>query len=101
MDNNCINEILVNEENIENIELFCLLSQGNPGACSVLMELIKNIDHIKLIGFFTKIWYHQIIGARLWYIYKNECGRNINDLIDKDLAPFNKEYFYEKFEKHI
>ena len=101
MDSNYINDILVTENNIENLQLFYLLSDGNPDVCVVLTELIKNIDHIILKDFFTKIWYHAIIGARLWYIYENECNRNINELVEKDLTPFNRSYFIEKFEKYI
>jgi prolipoprotein diacylglyceryltransferase len=89
------------EENIQDFEIFCILSGRNPGACSVLMCLFKNIESEKLNDFFIKILNKEIVGARLWYIYKNECNENINELIDKDLTPFTDFYFYEKFEKYI
>lgn len=91
----------ISEENIDNFELFRALSKGNPGACNVLLELMTNIDNVKLDNFFIKILDKQILGSRLWYIYKNECNRNINELIEKDLTPFTDSYFYEKFEKFL
>ena len=85
----------------EYVELFQLLSKGNPGTCMVLMKLIEDIDSEILIDFFYEIIDRDIIGARLWYIYKNECNRNIGELINKDLALFTDHYFHEKFEKYI
>ena len=85
----------------EIFELFQLLSKGNPGRCMVIMKLIEDIDTEILIDFFNKIIDRDIIGARLWYIYKNECNMNINELINKDLTLFTDNYFYEKFEKYI
>lgn len=101
MDNNLINNFLITDKDVENIQVFCILSEGNPGACNVLMTLVKNIEHKKLKEFFIKIWELQIVGPRLWYIYKNECNKNINELIEKDLTEFNKTYFHEKFYKYI
>lgn len=94
-----MNNIL--EEELKNYEIFRILSGGNPGACNVLIKLTENIDHTKLNDFFVKILDKEITGSRLWYIYKNECNQNINELIDKDLTPFTDAYFYEKFEKYI
>jgi len=91
----------ISEENNDNFELFRVLSKGNPGACSVLMELIENVDNKILDNFLYKILDKEILGSRLWYIYKNECNRNINELINKDLTLFTDDYFYEKFEKYI
>lgn len=91
----------ITEENIENFEIFRILSQNNPGACSVIFELIKKIEHRELSIFFNKIIINNILGTRLWYIYKNECNMNINELIEKDLTPFTDTYFYEKFEKYL
>jgi len=85
----------------QEFEIFRVLSGGNPGACNVLFELIENIDSVKLDDFFIKILNKDIVGSRLWYIYKNECNKNISELIDKDLTPFTNAYFYEKFEKYL
>lgn len=98
MDDKYIN---ITEENVEDFQIFCFLSQGNPGACSILLRLIKNINNIELSIFLNKIISKAILGPRLWYIYKNECNNDINELIAKDLTPFDNEYFYEKFEKYL
>jgi hypothetical protein len=102
MENNYLN-LSIDKNNRENILLFYILSDGNPGASTILSKLIKEkekeIDTLK--QFFIKIYKHQIVGARLWYIYKNECNKDINELLNKDLTPFTNEYFYEKFERYI
>ena len=94
-------EVELSEENVENFEIFRFLSQKNPGACSVIVELIKNVEHKELVVFLKKIIVKNILGARLWYVYKNECNHDIKQLIEKDLTPFDDKYFYEKFEQFI
>lgn len=100
--NNNLN-LLFDENNRETAILFYILSDGNPGATSILSQFIKqnenDIDSLK--HFLKKIYKSQIIGSRLWYIYKNECNKDINELINKDLTPFTNKYFYEKLEKYI
>jgi hypothetical protein len=104
MDNTNLN-LSIDENITENNTLFYILSDGNPGAVSILSKLIKENEKEKEIDilkqFFIKIYQHQIIGARLWYIYKNECNKDINELLNKDLTPFTNEYFYKKFERYI
>lgn len=80
---------------------FKVLSKNNPGACHILFQLIENIDPEQLDPFFVKILENKILGPRLWYIYKNECNSNINELLEKNVTPFDDAYFYEKFEKYI
>ena len=33
-------DITITEDNVEDFKIFCFLSQGNPGACNILMNLI-------------------------------------------------------------
>lgn len=98
MDDENIN---ISEKDVDNFKIFCFLSQGNPGACILLLNLIKNVNHTELSIFFNKIIRNQILGPRLWYIYTNDCNKSINELINKDLTPFDNKYFYEKFEKYL
>jgi hypothetical protein len=84
-----------NEEKYKRKFIFRILSGGNQNACDVLLELIENIDDTKLDDFFIKILEKHITGARLWYIYKNECNKDINELIEKDLTLFTDVYFHE------
>jgi len=96
-----MDELNIDFTNIHNIEIFYIITKGNPGALTVLMEIYKQNNDGEILAFLHNIWKHQIIGTRLWYIYKNECNLNIQDLLSKDLTPFTNEYFYEKFEKYI
>lgn len=86
---------------ISRIETLNIITECNPGAVTVILEIYKNIDENDILLFFNKIWKLKIVGARLWYIYKNECNRNINELLSKDLTIFNNEYFHKNFERYI
>lgn len=82
------------------------LGVGNPGAYKVIDELFKTfkLDHTKydlIMNFIKNILNRDIVGARLWYIYKNEAKFNINELLNSNLDLFTNEYFYDKFEKYI
>ena len=78
----------------------CSITEGNPGAYTVMHNLMtSNYDQEFLTEFYKKLIDNKITGSRLWYIYKNECSCNINELILKDLTPFTDSYFYEKFER--
>ena len=86
---------------IGKIETLSIITKGNPGAVSIMLEIYKIYQEEDILLFLNKIWKQQIIGARLWYIYKNECNHSVLELLSKDLTPFTKSYFYEKFEKYI
>ena len=88
-------------EDIENIAIFTLITEGNPGSVKVMLELYRTRQSDEIAVFLNKIWRKKIIGARLWYIYKNECNNDISHILTKDLTPFTDDYFYEKFEKYI
>jgi hypothetical protein len=80
------------------------LGEGNPGAYKVVVELFKvlELDDTKqnlIMNFIKNLLTKDIVGARLWYIYKNEANLNINELLNINLDLFTNEYFYEKFEK--
>lgn len=81
------------------------LGEGNPGAYKVVVELFKviELDETKnelIMNLINDLLTKNIIGTRLWYIYKNEAKLNINNLLNINLEQFTDEYFYEKFEKY-
>lgn len=82
----------------EYFSIFYILSDGNIGAFTILLNLQNEIETPKLIRFLKNLWIKKIIGDRLWYIYKNECNESIHQLLKKDLTPFNERYFNEEFE---
>jgi len=88
-------------DDVKNIEVLSLITEGNPGSVTVMLELYRTYQTDEIVSFLNKIWKHKIVGARLWYIYKNECNHSVLELLSKDLTPFTKSYFYEKFEKYI
>lgn len=81
------------------------LGEGNPGAYKVVVELFKviELDNTKnelIINLINDLLTKNIVGERLWYIYKNEAKLEIHNLIYSNLDQFTDEYFYEKFEKY-
>jgi prolipoprotein diacylglyceryltransferase len=82
------------------------LGERNPGAHTVVAKMFGLIEqdeskNQEIMDFITKLLNNNIVGARLWYIFKNEAKTDINNLIKLDLSQFTNEYFYDKFEKYI
>lgn len=86
---------------INNVEMFYTITEGNPGSTKILFEIYKLYHDEEIIMFVNKLLNKRITGARLWYIYKNECCFSIQQLISKDLTQYTDEYFYDKFERYI
>ena len=81
------------------------LGDSNPGAYTVVTKLFEIIesDETKsdlVIQLINNLLSKNIVGTRLWYIYKNEAKLNITNLLNISLDQFTDEYFYEKFEKY-
>jgi len=88
-------------EDIQKIEVFCIITEGNPGAVAVMLKIYETQQDEDIVTFLNKIWKQKIIGTRLWYIYKNEVNQNVEELLSKNLTPFTNCYFYDKFEKYL
>lgn len=93
-------------ENMSELHLIMIaLGDKNPGAYTIVSKLFSEIreDKSKLnqtMNFIKNLLERDIVGARLWYIYKNESELNINKLLELNLDRFDNTYFYEKFEKN-
>jgi hypothetical protein len=94
-------DFMFKTENIKNIHVLKIITEGNPGSVTVMLEIYKTQQDDDILVFINQIWKQKIIGARLWYIYKNKCNLNIDELLSKDLTPFSDDYFNEKFEKYL
>lgn len=63
------------------------LSEGNPGALNVIMQLIKHsekIDPDAAFGPFAHLFSLDsfgIYGPKIWILYKDVCGENIVNMI--------------------
>ena len=59
------------------------LSEGNPGAISVCVSLLKNMEHVDPdnlfggLGGLLSLDTHKIYGSRIWMFYKDFCKENI------------------------
>jgi len=90
----------------DNMLVFYQLSNGNPGAVTVITQLLQIMDDDtyikeKVIAFLNTVLERNIVGARLWYLYKNEAKLNIQNLLQLKLDRFDDMYFHNKFEKYM
>jgi len=69
------------------LDVICVMSEGNPGAMWVLMEIIQksnNVDPQSFLGPLGPICHldnADIYGARIWMLYKDICGQNVPKMI--------------------
>lgn len=90
------------KDDLKNANLFYALTEGNPGCITALMSVLKLlVDDDEIVQFYNYIYKCKVTGARLWYIYKNVCNKDANELLYTDLSVYNDDYFYEKFEKYL
>ena len=94
-------DFIYKTEDIKNNNVLKIITNGNPGSVTIMLQIYKTQQDDDILVFINKIWKQKIIGTRLWYIYKNECNLDIDELLSKDLTPFTDDYFYEKFERYI
>lgn len=94
-------DFIFKTEDIKNNNVLKIITNGNPGSVTIMLQIYKTQQDDDILVFINKIWKQKIIGTRLWYIYKNECNLDIDELLSKDLTPFTDDYFYEKFERYI
>ncbi len=63
------------------------MSEGNPGALTVLIQLMKNADSLdpdSALGGFGSILNLDsmgIYGSHIWILYKYVCGENLRNMI--------------------
>lgn len=90
----------------DNMLIFYQLSNGNPGAVTVVTKLLHVMEEDTdkkedIITFLNTVLERNIVGARLWYLYKNEAKLDIHKLLQLELDQFDDMYFHNKFEKYM
>jgi hypothetical protein len=69
------------------MDILMVMSDGNPGAATVLMQLLKDgskIDPQDIFGGLGTIMAldtHGIYGPRIWMLYKDVCKEDLTSLI--------------------
>ncbi len=61
-------------------EVFLTVSQGNPGAITVVTQLLKTYPG-EFMGFVDKLVSLSLVGSELWVKYK-ECGNDLSRLAE-------------------
>ena len=80
MNSEVINERIEPTDNSSDV--IFKLAQGNPGAISVLLQLIKKLGEMKSIIFFLSLEELDLRGSKIWEIYKDHCKEDIDMFID-------------------
>ena len=63
------------------------LSQGNPGALTVLLQ-IKDTDVLNRVT--NALYRNQIVGPSIWIVYKDYCRSNINQFQEFDFDSWKQ-----------
>ena len=75
------------ELNTNMSQAIILISEGNPGAASALIEIIKDhesVDPDAAFGKFSALFSldtYEIYGPGVWELYNNQCKHNSRDVI--------------------
>ena len=57
------------------------LAEGNPGAATVLAQLVNKEDGLGFVQC-CKLDDYEIYGSKIWMCYKDLCGQDIDKLYD-------------------
>lgn len=65
-------------------DIIIKLSEGNPGAITVLFEIMKckDNDPIEYLGIFLTIDTMELYGSHLYMLWNDCCDRNIKQTLD-------------------
>ena len=69
---------IILENNV--VDSIVKMSKGNPGGLTVLMKLLEKPNGLIYIRALDKAG---IYGSNIWVEYKDNCGQDINKLIEK------------------
>ena len=106
MDQKILSDPELSQQQKDSMLVLYALGEGNPGAYTVVSKLYELIEqdndkNAEVMEFIRNLLINEIVGTRLWYIFKNEANTDANKLIKLDLTQFDDQYFYDKFEKYI
>ncbi len=57
------------------------MSEGNPGAITVLSRVVTNVPKEQVKEIIAEIEKQQLTGSKLWVAYKDHCNSNVDQLV--------------------
>jgi len=75
-------------------DIMTKMSEGNPGALTVLMETFDAKEPMEFMNFAMALDVHRIYRSDIWKGYKDHCGKDIEEFYtkvmesDEDLLEF-------------
>lgn len=75
------------------ISRLCKICNNNPNTISLITTLLSSWTRDEISTLFTQLENNQIIGDKLYIIFKNECNNDYNNLFTLDYSKFDNEYF--------
>lgn len=65
------------------LDILMKLSQGNPGALSVLMQVAQTSNPVTAAIVFSFLAENNLTGSTIWILYKDWQKENVDNFIDK------------------
>lgn len=81
---------------IINKEMIGLICAGLPGTCVIMAHIIQDYSTDKMVIFLKNIITNKIFGAKLYYVWKHECNKSYDELIDHNFDLYDDAYFLNK-----
>lgn len=84
------------DDNIE--EIITEMSEGNPGALTVLTQIVEDKDPIRFMNFAMKLDSLGMYGSDIWLGYKDHCDQDVekyHELVmdgDQELIDYVENY---------
>jgi hypothetical protein len=82
--------------------LLFIICDGVPGTTQLISKILElGYSEEQLNIFFDNIIKNKIVGSRLYFVWKNNCNRNYDDLLIHNFDQYDDIYFYNKYEKYF
>lgn len=62
------------------------LSEGNPGAISVLSMIVMQVTDAEVMPILDEIEKQELTGPKLWVAYKDHCRESVDQLVTGIMA---------------
>lgn len=66
--------------NNQDIERLSRISEGNPGALTVITQLARTMGENDLALLIDEIEKHELFGPKLWVAYRDHCHDSVDQL---------------------
>lgn len=95
--------VAVDTDNLNENQLIALICGGIPGTYAIMSHIINEYNpedeeekEEKEVVFLKNIINNRIFGSKLYYVWKNNCKKNYDELIEHNFDQYDDAYFLDK-----